>query len=137
MPEGTCDPATRGATFNVLEQAQGDAGEVLITVRYGWDGVSTRESEGGCEGPLVNGTGPASNRWAVRAVNTGTVTYYAHTTRRNGQPRRFTLTAGQTVTATAQQASAQGYDSNLDFGSLYLTTDPNPPATTASPRPRP
>ena len=122
MPVGTCDPASRGELFNVFEQAQGGSGEVLLTVRYGWDGVSNRE--GGCDGPLVNGSGPASNRWAVRAQNTGSVTYYAHTVTKSGQPRTYTLVAGATETVTAAQAANNGYGLRSDFDELVLTTEP-------------
>lgn len=200
MPIGTCDPASRGEAFNVFEQAQGDAGEVLLTVRYGWDGprsvsvstVSGSQSitapagsfgpgdlgraisgagipagstlsavvsdtaatlsaaatatgtitatiagstkETGCDGPLVNGTGPASNRWAVRAQNTGPTTYYAHTRKRSGQVKTYTLspavspTEPTIATVTAQQAANNGYSLRSDFDELVLTTDPTPPS---------
>jgi len=104
-----------------MEQAAGRFGEVLITVRYGWDGVSVKPE---CDGPLVNGTGVVANRWAVRAVNTGQVTYYAHTTARNGQPKTWILSPGQTATATAVQASSNGFSTRGDFDNLVLTTEP-------------
>jgi hypothetical protein len=124
MPVGTCDPATRGEPYNVLQIAKAN-GDVQLTIRYGWDGVSTRAT--GCDGPLVNGTGPASNRWAVKAENLAGVTYYAHTTRKNGQPVTYTLEAGQVADVSAQQAAANGYTLASDFGGLDLTTDPTHP----------
>lgn len=121
MPIGTCDPATRGDQFNVLQLAVGN-GDVMVTIRYDWDGVSTKET--GCDGPLVNGTGPVSNRWAVKYENTGLTTYYMHTIGRNGQQRTFTIGPGDTGTFTAQQAASRGYVNRSDCDDLTLTTAP-------------
>ena len=121
MPIGTCDPASRGDAYNVTQLAVGN-GDVMVTVRYGWDGVSTRET--GCDGPLVNGTGPASNRWAVSYLNAGQTTYYMHTIGRNGQARTLTLNPGASGTFTAQQAAANGYVNISDIDNLSLTTEP-------------
>lgn len=127
MPIGTCDPATRGDAFNVQELSVAN-GDVTLTVRYGWDGVSTRET--GCDGPLVNGTGPASNRWAIQAVNnTAGTTYYAHTVGKRGQPRVVTLDPGVTAKYTAQQAANNGFETISDLENLTLSTSPNPPST--------
>jgi hypothetical protein len=89
---------------------------------------STRSSEGGCKGPLVDGTG-AGNVWAVKWSNLSQIDYYLHTFGRRGQPRRVTLGAGQSGTFTKAQASAVGYDDNHDFAELFLTTDPSPPSS--------
>lgn len=124
MPAGTCDPATRGEAFNVQELSVAN-GDVTLTVRYGWDGVSTRET--GCDGPLINGTGPAANRWAIRAVNNSATTYYAHTVGRRGQPRRYTLAAGATETVGATAAANAGYETIGDIESLTISSSPNPP----------
>lgn len=121
MPAGTCDPATRGDAFNVQELSVAN-GDVTLTVRYGWDGVSTKET--GCDGPLVNGTGPVANRWAIKAVNLSGTTYYAHTVGRRGQPRVVTLAAGATNTYTANQAGNNGFDTISDLYELSLTTEP-------------
>jgi hypothetical protein len=121
MPIGTCDPATRGDAFNVLQLSVGN-GDVTVTIRYGWDGTSTRAT--GCDGPLVNGTGPASNRWAVAYENLGATTYYMHTTGRNGQARTFTVGPGASGTLTAQQAANNGYTNRSDCDDLTLTTVP-------------
>lgn len=64
MPIGTCDPASRGDAFNITETAEG-GGDILITIRWGWDGVSTRET--GCDGPIQD----------IRVRNVSTITYYA------------------------------------------------------------
>lgn len=124
MPAGTCDPATRGQAFSVLQLAVAN-GDVMLTIRFGWDGVSVRPN---CDGPLINGTGVASNRWAVQAQNLSQTTYYAHTIRKNGQLARYTLGPGATGNVTVAQASANGYTAASDFGSLSMSTDPNPPA---------
>jgi hypothetical protein len=120
MVAGTCDPASRGQAFNVLEMAVGN-GDVMVTIRYGWDGVSVKPS---CDGPLVNGPGVVSNRWAVKYQNNGQTTYYMHTTGRNGQARTFTLNPGQSGTLTAQQAANNGYVNRSDCDELTLTTEP-------------
>lgn len=119
MPAGTCDPATRGDPFNVLEMAVGN-GDVMVTIRYGWDGVSVRPE---CDGPLVNGTG-SGNVWAIAYQNLGSITYYLHTVGRNGQARTFTLNPGASGTLTKNQAASQGYVNRSDCDELNLTTTP-------------
>jgi hypothetical protein len=121
MPIGTCDPASRGAAFNEMALSQGE-GKVTIDIRYGWDGVSTKET--GCEGPLVNGTGPAANRWAVRVTNSDTQSWYVHTLGKRGQPRDYEFAAGTVTTFTANQASNNGFATISDFEELLLTTSP-------------
>lgn len=194
MPAGTCDPATRGEAFNVLQLSVAN-GDVTVTVRYGWDGPRTannvaltsgsptvtraaggllysdkgrtvtgtgipagttiaevvsateatlsanatatrtstvtvggslRTSEGGCKGPLVDGTG-TGNVWAIAWSNTGDTNYYLHTKGRRGQPRRVTFNAGQSGTFTKAQAASAGYDDNHDFSDLVLSSDPVAP----------
>lgn len=68
MPIGTCDPASRGDAFNVMELAGGINGNVVVTVRFSWDGVSTKTTEPvGCDGPVKD----------IRVRNTGAVPYWA------------------------------------------------------------
>lgn len=53
MPIGTCDPATRGATYNELtieRPAPNSSGSVLAEVHYTWDGTSVRPN---CNGPVI------------------------------------------------------------------------------------
>lgn len=125
MPLGTCDPGTRGDAYNTQEMSIAN-GDVTLTVRYGWDGVSTRET--GCDGPLVDGTG-AGNRWAIRAVNLSQTTYYAHTVGKRGQPRVYTLAAGATQTVKAAAAASVGYATISDIYDLTLSTSPTPPTS--------
>lgn len=120
MPIGTCDPATRGDPYNVLQLAVGN-GDVFVTIRFGWDGTSTRET--GCDGPLVNGTG-AGNVWAISYINAGQTTYYMHTIGRNGQEHTLTLNPGASGTITAAQAASQGFKNVSDCDNLSLTTTP-------------
>ena len=113
----SCDPAAYGLTFNTTMLLTLG---VSIEVRWDWDGVSVFPD---CDGPLVNGGG-ANGNWAVRVENPTGVPYYAHTTRRNGQPATYTLQPGQTVTLTANQMASAGYSLYSDFSDLTLTTTP-------------
>lgn len=122
MPAGTCDPATRGDPYNVMQMAVGN-GDVMVTIRYDWDHVSTKDSPGGCDGPLVNGSG-SGNAWAIAYVNAGQTTYYMHTIGRNGQARTFTIDPGANGTITKNQAASQGYVNKSDCDDLTLTTSP-------------
>lgn len=124
MVGGTCDPASRidpatGAPylFNVIEISMGN-GAVTVTARYDWDHVSVRPD---CNGPLVDGTGPASNRWAIQVVNNDTVDWLYNTVGRRNQPRTLALPAGQTRRFTAVQAAAAGYADRSDLDGLTLT----------------
>jgi hypothetical protein len=120
---GTCDQASRGDLFNVLETAVGD-GDVSLKVRWIWDLVSTKDTGSGCDGPLIDGTGPASNRWAVSYANLGPTTYYMHILGRKGLPRTLILNPSQSGTLTAQQCANNGYANIADFDDLQLTTIP-------------
>jgi hypothetical protein len=101
--------------------SKGD-GAVTVDVRYGWDGVSTKET--GCDGPLVQGTGGAANRWAIRVVNNDTATWYLHTVGKRGQPRNLPFAAGSTSTYTVAQAASAGYETASDIADITLTTSP-------------
>lgn len=116
MPVGTCDPASRGDSYN--EGSLAIEG-VVVTYRYGWDGTSTRDVEPGCVGPLLYLSG----------TNTSTTTtYYAHFQGRRGTWRRVELAPGQTVTEDRpQRLSQQGFATNQDVEGLYITADPTPP----------
>ena len=113
MPIGTCDPATRGMAYN--EGAQ-DSGPVKLTYRYGWDGVSTRET--GCVGPLL--------RLTVQNLS-ATETWYVHMKGKRGQPQVFTLTPGFNATYNQGQLGSRGMDTNEDLDELHITQSPTPP----------
>lgn len=114
----SCNPVDHGRTFNTKAQSTMGVG---IEVRWDWDGVSVYPD---CDGPLVNGTG-GGNTWAVRATNPTDSTWYVHTIRaRDGQAMTYSIVPGQTVTLTANQAAANGYDSIKDWLNLTLTTTP-------------
>jgi hypothetical protein len=121
IPAGALITAVVSGSSAAMDVPATATGSITATVG------SARNSPGGCDGPLVNGTGPASNRWAVRAESTSGVPWYAHTTRKNGQPVTYTLNPGQVVNVSAQQAAAGGYTLASDFGGLDLTTDPTHP----------
>jgi hypothetical protein len=89
-------------------------GMVTIDVRYDWDGVSTRESEGGCDGPIRR----------VRTTNNDTVSWYVHTIGRKGQPRNIELPAGQVRIWNATQLSNAGFSDISDLYELTLSTSP-------------
>ena len=113
---GTCDPASRGAQWNVIsESVDGDA--VSITYQFGWDGTSVRPD---CVGPLNS----------LTAVNNSAVVYYAHFQGRKGTWQRVQLDPGVTKTYTAQQLKRAGFADNTDLEGLFITTDPNPPIVT-------
>lgn len=122
MVIGTCDPASRGDTFNSQTLAMGN-GAVTVDVRYGWDGVSTRQSPGGCDGPLVNGVG-TGNVWAIRVTNNDSVSWWVHTIGRRGQPRDTEFLPGTTTRYTANQASNNGYTTISDLAELTMTMLP-------------
>lgn len=112
MAIGTCDPASRGDTFNSGELVQGD---VSVSYRYGWDGTSVRPE---CVGPLIR----------VRVVNnSATVTWYAHFQGRRGQWRRLDMPPGFTNTYGTQALTNAGFVDNTDLEGLYITTDLTPP----------
>lgn len=116
MPGGTCDPASRGATFNAGELVEGP---VQITYRYGWDGTSLRSDATGCVGPLTR----------VTAVNTSaTVTMYAHFKGRRGTPRTIVMAPGFNQVYTQPQLGNQGFTDNTDLENLIISNSPADPA---------
>ena len=123
IPAGALIAAVVSATQATMSANATQTRTSTVTV-----GGSTRTSEGGCKGPLVDGTG-AGNVWAVRWRNLSSNDYFLHTKGRRGQPRRVDFPAGQSGTFTKAQASTVGYDDNHDFAELYLTTSTTPPAT--------
>lgn len=119
MGTGTCDPASRGDSYNSQTLSMGN-GQVTIDIRYGWDGVSVLPD---CEGPLVNGSG-SGNVWAIRVTNNDSVSWWVHTIGKRGQPRNIQFTPGSVTTYTKNQAASNGYDTISDFAELTLTTSP-------------
>lgn len=116
MPEGTCDPASRGQAYNETSMAQGYNGEVQITFRFGWDGVSVRPD---CVGPVT---------YILGTNNSTTTTYYAHMKGRRNNPITISLAPGETKEETNRQRIRNlGLETNQDVEGLSITTDPNPP----------
>lgn len=109
MPLGTCDPASRGQAWNEAELALFE-NTVRVIYRYGWDGVSTKET--GCVGPL--------NR--VRVINTSqTTTYYAWFYSKKGVARSFQITPGLDQTFNSAQLRNAGFETNEDVDGLTIT----------------
>lgn len=126
MGAGTCDPASRGELFNLLTLSMGN-GNVTADIRYGWDGISTKESVDGCNGPLYqppNQPGNQADRWAIKVINNDTISWWVRTIGKRGQPRNVEFLPGTTVTFTVNQASNAGYLSIQDFSELTLSTSP-------------
>jgi hypothetical protein len=116
MPIGTCDPATRGEPWNVLTLAWGHnaaypAGQVVVTVRYGWDGVSTRET--GCNGPLLGAhlfSAPDAVAWL-------------HFKGRRGTPRSVQVPQDMDQDVTAQWLANRGLNDASDLEGFVITGD--------------
>lgn len=64
MPIGTCDPATRGETWNAWTYSI-DNNACWAHVRWTWDGTSVMPN---CNGPVLD----------IRVVNTSGLTYYCN-----------------------------------------------------------
>lgn len=109
MPIGTCDPATRGESFNTQELAAGIDGSVVATIRYGWDGVSVKPD---CDGPVQS----------LRVRNTGAATHWALLPAKKNGSKWVEIPPG-----TDQTISSQGQLNNLglrnisDFAGITVT----------------
>ncbi|HEY9418111.1 MAG TPA: hypothetical protein VIQ30_25405 [Pseudonocardia sp.] len=116
MPEGTCDPATRGAAYNEFVQM---SGPVTIYGRYGWDGVSVKPD---CDGPVL----------LLRGTNaSATETWYVHFKGRRGTWRAVPLAPGETREVTANNQLRQlGLADASDLEGIYITQSQAPPSTT-------
>lgn len=116
MPEGTCDPATRGAAYNEMIQMEGP---VTIYARYGWDGVSVKPD---CDGPVS----------LIRGTNASTTeTWYVHFKGRKGTWRAVPLAPGETREVTANNQLRQlGLADASDLEGIYITRSQTPPTTT-------
>ena len=107
---GSCDPASRGDTWNTMEE---DIGPVRIVAQYGWDGVSTAPN---CDGPLNS----------VQGVNTSaTDTWYAHFLGRANTPHTLTLAPGFNKTYNSSQLGRQGFNSYSDLVDLIINKNPS------------
>lgn len=92
MPLGTCDPASRGETYNqqTLEVELPDgSGHVLIDVRFGDNGTSTFPD---CDGPI-------RSLWTR---NTGDATAWALLPNKKKAPAWVAVNPGDDITVTAK-----------------------------------
>jgi hypothetical protein len=112
MPIGTCDPASRGEQWNVMEmQVPIGDGVVRIWCQYGWDGVSQRPD---CDGPLN----------ALRVSNTGTASAYARLPgKRRGDPW-VEIPAGTDTSINAGQRFQLGLENRADLAEVTLAAAP-------------
>lgn len=115
MPEGTCDPATRGMAYNEIEQ---QSGPVTVYGRYGWDGVSERPE---CDGPvsLVRGTNASEDD-----------TWYVHFQGQSGTWRTVTLAPGETREIVQPELTQLGLADYADLRGLYVSDEADPPMGT-------
>lgn len=113
MPAGTCDPATRGATFNEFEVAWFE-GAVVMKGRFGWDGVSVKPN---CDGPLIR----------LQGINTTQQTYYAWFLSKSGTPRSITMGPGFNQIVTQPTLGNQGFNSYSDCDGITVTETPVSP----------
>lgn len=110
MPDGTCDPATRGEAFNTVALAI-DNGNVIITTRFGWDGVSVRPD---CDGPVQD----------IRVQNLSTLTYYANLPNKKRGNRYLEILPGTDRTYSGNQLRQAGLENFSDVQGVGLSTDP-------------
>lgn len=108
MPAGTCDPASRGQTFNSVTV---EDGPVLIDCRFGWDGVSVRPS---CDGPVT----------FLRVRNTGAVSWYARLpNKKKGNPW-VEIPPGTDTQLSAGQRNQLGLQNYSDVAGVGLGPTP-------------
>lgn len=113
MALGTCDPASRGGTLNTTETAEG-GGAILITIRWGWDAVSTRDTAGGCNGPIED----------IRVRNISQTTYYAQLPMKRRGNKWLEIPPGTDQTYSGGQLRSAGLDNYADVNGVRLSPDP-------------
>lgn len=110
MPKGSCNPAP--AQFNVVETVKG-SGDVIVTVRWSWDGVSVFPN---CAGPVFD----------AHVRNVGAVTWYAHFARRQGGFRTVAIAPADDRTVTQAQLNAVGLVTVADVQAVRLSRSSDP-----------
>lgn len=113
MPIGTCDPASRGDAFNIVEIVEG---QVSILCRYGWDGVSVMPT---CDGPVED----------IRVRNTGTVTMYATLPNKRRGGKFIEIPPGTDSTLSGAQLTSLGLTSYSDVAGVGLHYTSTAPGT--------
>lgn len=103
MPKGSCDPGP-GQT-NALDLAMGD-GTVLVSIRYGWDGVSTVPN---CDGPIES----------IRLRNTGSTTWIV-VLPSGRQAKNRPIAPGVDQTFSGAQLAAIGLETRSDVEGFEL-----------------
>ena len=110
MPNGTCDPATRGDAFNIMELAAGSNASVVVTVRYGWNGTSVKPN---CDGPVKD----------LRVRNTGAATHWALLPAKKNGDLWVAIPAGtdSTISSPGQLANL-GLSNYSDVAGVQVTS---------------
>jgi hypothetical protein len=111
MPTGTCDPASRGQTYNemALEYPAPDgSGGVLVDARYGWVGVWVRPD---CNGPIT----------FLRTRNTSGMTAWVNLPNKKKPPLWVQIDPGTDTTITAAgQLRNLGLESAVDVRGVQI-----------------
>lgn len=109
----TCDPAQWGMPYVEDNLAQGEHGEVLVTYRYNWDGVSVKPD---CNGPII---------YLAGRNDSAVVTYYAHFQGRGGTTRHLEMPPGSFYEENRRQRLINlGFVNRLDMDGLVIDTFP-------------
>ena len=116
MASGTCNPASRGDTFNsvtIEEHAPNFSGSILVDVKFGWDSVSIRPD---CDGPVAS----------IRLRNTSTQTAWADLPNKKRGNRWVAINPGtDATTSQANQLRNLGLENYADvLGVAIVFTQP-------------
>lgn len=110
MPLGTCDPASRGDQWNTDEYAV-DNGNVVVTIRWDWDGVSQMPN---CDGPVID----------IRLRNSSQLTYYCNLPAKKKGLRNIEIPPGSDTTYSGVQLKQAGLENYSDTTGVQPYTDP-------------
>lgn len=108
MGIGTCDPASRGQSFNELAQQDGP---IFFVCRFGWDLVSERPN---CDGPIS----------FLQVKNTGAVTWYAHLPNKKKGDPWVEIPPGTDTTINAGTRNQLGLENYSDVAGVGLGPTP-------------
>jgi hypothetical protein len=114
MPSGTCDPASRGDSYNQTAYevpAPNGSGSVLVDCRYGWDGTSVMPN---CDGPIQS----------IRTRNTSDMAAWANLPNKKKPPTWVQIDPGTDITISAKgQLSNLGLTNASDLDAVQPVFD--------------